>query len=227
VSTIQNTGNTKFYITFVDSNNIVAGPESLYTNTGISFNPSTDILELITGYQSGDGTVSAPPYSFIADTNSGLYRVGTDHVGLSTNGSHRFSANSVGLVNIGGNGNGSLNYQLEGNVSTSTNTVTTLLSLSTITDYFYTVEAWVIAGNISSPGAVGGKVYAVFRNVGGVLTQVGSTETTFVREDFPIGTPSFTIDGSGTTIRLRVTGLSGVNIDWYGKFVYQYLNAAV
>jgi hypothetical protein len=94
VNTIQNTGNTKFYITFVDSNNIVAAPESLYTNTGISYNPSLDILELITGYRSGDGTVSAPPYSFIADTNTGMYRSASDELSFATGGSRRFYLDS-------------------------------------------------------------------------------------------------------------------------------------
>ena len=76
---------------------MVAGPENFYTNTGISYNPSTDILELISGYYSGDGTVSAPAYSFIADTNTGIYRSASDELSFSTGGVRRFYLDSSGF----------------------------------------------------------------------------------------------------------------------------------
>jgi hypothetical protein len=132
-----------------------------------------------------------------------------------------------GIVNIGqGLGQtGALNYQVEGTVQTTNATTTTLVSLTTQSSYFYTVEAWVIGGNISTPAAVGGKVYGVFRNVSGTVTQVGATDTTFIREDFVAGNPTFTLDASGSTIRLRVTGFAAT-INWTGKLVYQFYNLA-
>jgi len=36
--------------------------------------------------QTGDGTVSAPSHSFTDDTDTGLYRIGTNNVGLSAGG---------------------------------------------------------------------------------------------------------------------------------------------
>jgi hypothetical protein len=132
---------------------------------------------------------------------------------------------SVGpsIVNLGGGSNGSLNYDIEGGVTTSNTTTATLLTISTLSGLYYTVEAWVIGGTASN--AIGGKSYAVFKNVAGTLTQVGVTDNTFQREDFG-GTPTFTIDASGTTIRLRVTGLAATTIEWYGKFVYQTIDTA-
>ena len=44
VKTVENTNNADFYITFVDSNNNPAAYESVYTDAGITYNPSTNAL---------------------------------------------------------------------------------------------------------------------------------------------------------------------------------------
>ena len=44
IRTTENTTNATFYPTFVDSNNVTAANEALYTDGGISYNPSTNIL---------------------------------------------------------------------------------------------------------------------------------------------------------------------------------------
>jgi hypothetical protein len=46
VSTGTTTGTITYYPTFVDSNNVTRGNEFLYTDAGISYNPSTDLLTL-------------------------------------------------------------------------------------------------------------------------------------------------------------------------------------
>jgi len=48
-----------------------------------------------------DGTAALPSVSFAADLNTGLYRVGTDILGFSTNGTARALINSSGNVTIG------------------------------------------------------------------------------------------------------------------------------
>ena len=188
----------------------------------MSYNPSTNILDITGRIENGDGSSSTPAYSFINDTNTGMYRIFSDVIGFSVGSSQRMSVAS-NTVNIGAGSNGSLNYQLEGTLTTTNGTTSTLTSISTVSGLYYTVEAWVIGGTASN--AIGGKSYAVFKNVAGTLTQVGSTDNTFQREDFG-ATPTFTIDASGTTIRLRVTGLAATNISWYGKFVYQTIDTA-
>lgn len=221
INTVQNTGNTKFYITFVDSNNLVATAESLYTNTGISYNPSTDILELITGYQSGDGSVSAPPYSFIADTNTGIYRIGTDNLGVATGGVRRMSVDSTGRI-LMGNGDetsgANFIFPLGAYVQTSNATPTTLLTLATVTDAVYTVEAFVAGGRDSGVNAIGGVISATFINDSGVLGIIGTVQGS-VQENFAAA-PTFTLTTSGTNIILQVTGVVGININWYGKIKY-------
>jgi len=223
VLTVETTQNATFYPTFVDSNNPAPGEqEKIYTDTGLSYNPLTNILDVTGRIENGDGSVSTPAYSFINDTNTGVYRITTDTLGFATNGNRRMSVAS-NIVNLGAGSDGSLNYDLEGGVTTSNATPATLLTISTVSGLYYTVEAWVIGG--TGTNAIGGKSYAVFKNVAGTLTQVGTTDNTFQKEDFG-GTPSFTMDASGTTIRIRVTGLAATTIEWYGKFVYQTINTA-
>lgn len=48
-----------------------------------------------------DGTASAPGYSYLSDTNVGLFRPTTDALGFSTAGSERMRINSAGNVGIG------------------------------------------------------------------------------------------------------------------------------
>jgi hypothetical protein len=212
----------------VDTDNVSPGlQERFYTDAGLIYNPSTNILDVTGRIENGDGSVSTPSFSFINDTNTGMFRITTDTLSFATAGVTRMTHGADGIVNIGqGLGQtGALNYQVEGTVQTTTATVTTLVSLTTQNSYFYTVEAWVIGGNISTPGAVGGKIYGVFRNVAGTVTQVGATDTTFRREDFVGGDPTFTFDTTGATIRLRVTGFAAT-INWAGKLVYQFYNLA-
>jgi len=48
-----------------------------------------------------DGSAGAPTYSFTNDTDLGIYRIGTDILGISTNGSERLRIDSSGNVGIG------------------------------------------------------------------------------------------------------------------------------
>jgi hypothetical protein len=200
---------------------VVASAETIYTNTGISYNPSTDILELTTGYQSGDGTVSAPPYSFIADTNTGMYRIGTDNLGIVTDGTRRMSIDSTGRLLMGnGDETGGANFifPLGNSINTNNATPTTLVSLSTSTDCIYTVEAFVAGARDSGVNGIGGVISATFINDGGVLGTIGTVQG-LVQENF-IGSPTFTLTTSGTNIILQVTGVVGNIIYWHGKIKY-------
>jgi hypothetical protein len=72
IRTIATATNASFYPTFVDSNNSTAAYEALYTDAGISYNPSTDLL-----------TVSNIRPTAIQDTSGGT---GTSNYVLTANG---------------------------------------------------------------------------------------------------------------------------------------------
>ena len=91
IKTISNATNATFYPTFVDSNNVSADYESLYTDSAISYNPSTDLL-----------TVSKIKPATIQDSGGGT---GTANYVLTANGSGGWSWASVtggGSPAIGG-----------------------------------------------------------------------------------------------------------------------------
>lgn len=109
-------------------------------------------------------------------------------------------------------------FQLTGTVSTTNNTTTTLVSFSTTSNTAYVVWGFLIGEhNTGATAAIGGKVEGVFRNASGTLTSVGVGSTVY--EDL-FGTPTFTLAVVGTSIALRVTGLTSHTINWYGTLYY-------
>lgn len=48
--------------------------------------------------QSADGTVSAPGVTFTSDTNTGLYSIAGDNIGIATNGTKRFDISTTGIT---------------------------------------------------------------------------------------------------------------------------------
>jgi hypothetical protein len=49
----------------------------------------------------GDGSASSPAYQFVSDTNTGMFRIGSDQLGFSTAGGQAMMINAAGLVGIG------------------------------------------------------------------------------------------------------------------------------
>lgn len=63
----------------------------------------------------GDGSVSNPSVSFQNDTNTGIYRIGNDNIGISTNGIKRLDINNTD-IQVGTTTN-NLNLVINGNTS--------------------------------------------------------------------------------------------------------------
>jgi hypothetical protein len=95
VSTGSTTGTTTYYPTFVDSNNANRANEYLYTDTGITYNPSTDILNvsnLIVSGISTFGNSSGDTVTFTSRINSNIVPSVTDTYTLGSSGSLRWNA---------------------------------------------------------------------------------------------------------------------------------------
>ena len=69
-----------------------------FTSAGVAQFASNISMNSGYQFQSTDGTVSLPGFSFSADTNTGIYRPTTDSIGLVTNGAERFRADASGNV---------------------------------------------------------------------------------------------------------------------------------
>ena len=136
------------------------------------------------------------------------------------------SIDSTGRV-LMGNGNESTEanfiFPIGGFVATNNATPTTLITLATVNDNIYTIEAFVVGGLASAASCIGGVISATFVNDGGTLRIIGTVQGT-VQEDFA-GSPTFTLTTSGTNIILQVTGVLATDINWYGKI--QYITASL
>lgn len=105
----------------------------------------------------------------------------------------------------------------------NTTTNATPLSLDTIafggtTDKVITVEAMVNGISSGSNKAYGAKLFAVFKNIGGTITQLSITDKS-EKTDFTTATSDIVI--SGTDISIEVTGELATTIDWQVYYTWQ------
>jgi hypothetical protein len=70
------------------------GDDKFYTYNGTGW--TVALLSAAGQIAAQDGTNGAPIYSFAADTNTGMYRIGADDLGFATNGTLRFRIDSSG-----------------------------------------------------------------------------------------------------------------------------------
>ena len=98
-------------------------------------------------------------------------------------------------------------------VTTTDATVTDATLFTTQSNKAYHVVAKVVATETADHDEVAGYIRAAtFKNDGGTLTQVGSTTAVATHED--TAGWDVTLDATGTTIRLRVTGAAATVINW-------------
>jgi len=131
------------------------------------------------------------------------------------------SVDSSGTLYVGnGNESNGSNFiiPLGGYVQTSNTTPTTLITLATSNDNVYTVEAFVAGATTSGTVGIGGIISATFLNNGGTVNLIGAVQGS-VQENI-IGSPTFTLLGSGSNIILQVTGVASTTINWFGKIKY-------
>ena len=96
-ATANDSTNEGVYLVFVDGQTGAQGAE---TDTGLIYNPSTGIIQS-TGYTADGGTVivaegsaGSPSVALVSNTNTGMYKVGTNRIGFTTGGSHAMGVGS-------------------------------------------------------------------------------------------------------------------------------------
>lgn len=83
-----------------DGSALVAGDiltGNIYTVTYILASTHWRLRGVIPLAAAGDGTVSAPSFTFAADPNTGLYRIGADNIGVAANGAKVLDVGTGGL----------------------------------------------------------------------------------------------------------------------------------
>jgi hypothetical protein len=101
-----------------------------------------------------------------------------------------------------------------GGVQTTNATTTTLLSLTPQDGHAIRVMVYVLARQTDGSNVVGFTRSATFRRAGGTTTQVGVTTVIATEADAVPWT--CTLDASGASARVRVTGALATTIDWHG-----------
>lgn len=101
--------------------------------------------------------------------------------------------------------------------TTTDGTVSSLQAIPTVSDHAYLLTTRVVARRTGGSAGTAGDMAAyvicgAFRNIGGVVTQVGTTTTLFTAES-QAGW-NLTYDISGTFIRVRCTGATNNNVSW-------------
>jgi hypothetical protein len=98
-----------------------------------------------------------------------------------------------------------------------TPTIISRIDFSGVFDKVITINANVTAvGSIANLG-YGAKLFAVFKNIGGTITQLSTTDKS-EKTDFTTATSDIII--SGTDIVIQVTGEAATNINWKSNFSY-------
>lgn len=100
-------------------------------------------------------------------------------------------------------------------IQTTNATVTNLYTFATTTSRIYLLRG-IVTCQSSSAAAYGmWSIEAFFENNAGVLTQRLSSPVNTVVESS--ASMDVTVDVSGTSLRVRVTGLAGTNLRWTGR----------
>jgi hypothetical protein len=178
----------------VDTNLIITN--STDNRVGINTTSPTEALD-VTGNikQSGvlfnsDGTVSSPSITFTNDTNTGLYRIGADEIGVTTNGVQRTKIGSYGVYTSGSIVQ-VISTTKTDTFSTPSTSFTDITGLSlSITPKFATSKILIITMINSS--TTNGGTFALLRDS--------------------------TVVGSGTAAGTRSTGISAYNLGGSSQF---------
>jgi hypothetical protein len=192
------TTNATHYITFTTG---TSGNQILRTDSNtLTFNPSTNIFTVptvnsTTAVQGGNGSASAPAFSFSGDTNTGMYNIGADTLGFATGGGERIRIDSSGNCGIGGSPATRLDVQTSGTVQTS------ILGRGSDGNFRLTTRQDV---NTNTDGSIIGELgvdYVTTRNSAIRFHRGGSTTGGFM---------SFTTNDGSERVRINSTGNVGI-----------------
>jgi hypothetical protein len=187
------------------SGNIVLATSPVLTTPTLGAATATSI-------SNGDGTVSAPSYTFTSGTADGFYKSGTDKIGVSSNGSQVAEFNPTGFLvqnnivlkktatSISGSATAT-GAQLFGGIISMTGGGAATLTLDTAANIY---------AAMGSPSFVGATFSAIIVSTGGTNTTIATnTGLTLV-----IG--ATTVNNDARTLHFLVTNTSTPTITVYG-----------
>ena len=100
-------------------------------------------------------------------------------------------------------------------IQTTDGTVTNLYTFATTTARVYVLRGLVSCATATAAGYGLWSIEALFDNQAGTLTQRAASPVSLIAESS--AALNVTVDVSGTSLRVRVTGLAATNIRWTGR----------
>jgi hypothetical protein len=148
-----------------------SSPSTTFNNGGITLSGGQ--------FKTADGTAGSPSHSFTNDTDMGLYRIGTDIIGIATNGTEAVRIDASQNVGIGG--------------APVTNGI---LTISSTTKAFVPPRMTTTQRNAITPLTAGMTIFNTDDNElnvynGTIWVPVGSTAFPLLAPDGTAGAPSY------------------------------------
>lgn len=212
--TFESDSDTGIYHIGVNSFGISAGGVNVATVSVGSF--GINGIGTAGAFQTSDGSAAAPGFSFLADSDTGVYRIGANSIGIATAGVNAFAADASFVYGrlpfVGVNGSASSpTYSFESDPDTGIFRVTTnTLGLSTAGTERLSIDgtgAWSIAGG---PGTGGTYLRS---NGAGTSPTWGALDASNITSGVLAvangGTGASTSTGTGSTVRSASPTLTG------------------
>lgn len=189
-----------------------ASPASLFTvGSGDLFQINSSGLAF-----APDGSASAPSYAFTGDTNTGIYRSGTDLLSFATAGSERMTIDEAGNIAMGGPNTENYNLHIQENArvelvatgyGTNKSVIAARLARNNMSD-----PDPVQLNDVMGEFAIGGYKDTAFSTsatayIRGIATETFSDSATGTRLEF--GTTANTT--TGTTTRFTIDQNGNIN----------------
>ena len=207
ISPSLNLGDENTYFRVVTTNTIALGVNSSQVFRADASNVRIGTVNYAPMLKVGAGAASTPNYSFYSDANTGIYRIGSDNLGISTNGTNRvdISNSTTKITNDFEQYESATNYTKtyigEATVSDSDDSLE-VVSFTIPDDAVCMIEIRTLYLNETSGSSAEGTwlsdaAEGVMSNANGTLTRTGFGSIYGTRGTFGQGNPY--TDYSGTT----------------------------
>jgi len=118
---------------------------------------------------------------------------------------------------------GELGKAVESFIQTTNATVTTLATITPEADAAGFLEVTVFAFIDNGTKSITGKKFVHWKMISSLVTIIALTNDAADSLD-GLTTATWTVDASGATLRIRVTGEAATNLDWYSYHQLQFIN---
>ncbi len=112
------------------------------------------------------------------------------------------------------------NDTVQNTYTTTDNETASVVSYSMPSNSYGKLLVTIIGKDEASNNVVVVEKLVGIKRASGAVTEVGLESTTLENKDLSLATTSYSISHSGSTISVNVTGVLGLDIDWFVKMEF-------